>query len=189
MIVTVVALLMILSPLMVLAFVVGRRSIATGANRCFDQLRSDAVSAAGTWQVEFDGDDPTTTQTVLLELQQVGSARPGAGRSMDGTGHSLEGIVHRAAVCAASRWTTTVQGNGRERSQRSWQAGDQPHDGDADPVVPSIAVADDSEGDVHSRRPDRVRSLIPLESDWEERGDLRSGVSARSGDGRETCVE
>jgi hypothetical protein len=102
MIVTAVAVLLMLTPLLMLAFLAGRRSVATGTNRRFDQIRPDVILAAGTWRAEFDGDEPGASQVVLLELQQVGSRIVGVGKSMDGTFHALEGILCQRRLCCIS---------------------------------------------------------------------------------------
>ena len=93
-IVTVIAVVMILSPLLVVVFLAGRRSVVTGAASQFDRIASEFSLVPGTWRVEIDGDDPGTTQIVMLDLQQFRNRVVGMGQSVDGSRYSLEGVIH-----------------------------------------------------------------------------------------------
>lgn len=98
-IVTAVALVMLLTPLFVLSFLAGRRSVSSKTNWQFDQMRPDIVLQPGAWQAEFDADDEQQSQVIQFDLQQVGSRIVGSGRSAGGIVHSLEGILDQRRLC------------------------------------------------------------------------------------------
>jgi hypothetical protein len=102
-VVTTVAVTLILTPLLVLSFLAGRRSTSQGRVQRLDQLQPE-VSLGGTvWRAEVDGDaDPDNVLTYQLELEQVGSRILAHGHSADGTRHSLEGVIHRGHLCGIS---------------------------------------------------------------------------------------
>lgn len=97
--VAMVALVLLLSPLFVMAFLAGRRSSSKGISRQFDRMPAEIVLESGSWQAEFDGDQPNTVDVVMLEIEQVGNRIVGAGHSSDGTRHSLEGLLHQRHLC------------------------------------------------------------------------------------------
>lgn len=109
------AILMMVSPLFVLVFLAGRQSATPFSNPRFDRMRPDFVLAAGSWQIEYDGDDPSTPQSIIVHLQQTGCRVVAGGDSPDGTRHSLEGVLHQRKLCCVSidenregKWLGTV---------------------------------------------------------------------------------
>lgn len=102
-IVSVVAVTLIVTPLIVMAFLAGRRSQVQVRSTRLDNLHPDVSLGGSTWQADFDGDDdPAIRHSVQLELQQVGCRIRGAGRSQDGSRHSLEGVIHHGRICCVS---------------------------------------------------------------------------------------
>lgn len=102
-IVSTVAATMIVTPLLVLSYLAGRRSQSQGRSHRLDQLRSDVALGGSTWRADFDGDaDPDVVQTLLLEWEQVGCRIVASGSSTDGTRHSLEGVIHGGRLCCVS---------------------------------------------------------------------------------------
>ncbi|MBS0202372.1 MAG: hypothetical protein JSS49_05685 [Planctomycetes bacterium] len=100
--VSVVAVTLIVTPLIVMAFLAGRRSHSHGRNAYLDHLRPE-VSLGGTWRADFDADeDPSVSSSLQLELQQIGCRILATGRSRDGTRHSLEGVIHLGRICCVS---------------------------------------------------------------------------------------
>ncbi len=102
-IVSTVAVTLIVTPLLVLSYLAGRRSQAQGRSRRLDQLRPEALLDGSTWLAEFDGElDPNVGQTIQYDLEQFGCRILASGRSADGTRHSLEGVIHQGRLCCVS---------------------------------------------------------------------------------------
>lgn len=102
-VVSTVAATMVAAPLIVIAYLAGRRSLSPEKSRRLDQLLPD-ISLGGTlWQASFDGDaDPEVTQTIQFSFTQVGSRVVADGHSPDGTHHSLEGVIHGGRLCCVT---------------------------------------------------------------------------------------
>lgn len=101
-VVTTVAVALIMTPLVVVSYVAGRRSKTTGKSLHFEQLQCDLVLGGSTWQVDYDGEtEASEGQSITLELNQTGCRIVATGHSSDGT-HSLEGIVHQRRLCCVS---------------------------------------------------------------------------------------
>lgn len=115
-VVSVIAALLIGTPLLVLSYLAGRRSQAQGRSHRFDQLQPDANLSGSTWIARFGGDDdPDATQTIQYQFEQVGCRILAQGRSADGSRHTLEGVLHRGRLCTlaidehrAGAWLGTV---------------------------------------------------------------------------------
>ena len=102
-IVSVVAVTLIVTPLIVMAFLAGRRSQLQVRSTRMDTLQPEVSLGGSTWQADFDGDDdPAIRHSVQLELQQVGCRILATGRSQDGSRHSLEGVIHHGRICCVS---------------------------------------------------------------------------------------
>lgn len=99
-VVSVIAAMLIGTPLMVLCYLAGRRSQSHGRSHRFDQLQPDANLSGSTWIARFGGDaDPDTAQTIQYQFEQMGSRILAHGQSSDGSRHTLEGILHRGRLC------------------------------------------------------------------------------------------
>lgn len=102
-VVSTLAAVMIAAPLVVMAYVAGRRSNSRERSRRLDQLQPDLILGGTTWRATFDGDaDPALRLTVLFAFEQFDSRIVASGRSPDGTEHSLEGVIHRGRLCCVS---------------------------------------------------------------------------------------
>lgn len=99
-VVSVIAAMLIGTPLMVLCYLAGRRSQSQGRSHRFDQLQPDANLSGSTWIARYGGDaDPEATQTVQYQFEQIGCRILAQGRSADGSRHILEGVLHRGRLC------------------------------------------------------------------------------------------
>ena len=102
-IVTCVAVTLIVTPLLVLSYLAGRRSKTNGRSHRLDQLRPEALLGGSTWLAAFDGDlDPAIVQTIRFDLEQVGCRILATAQSADGTRHALEGVIHHGRLCCVS---------------------------------------------------------------------------------------
>lgn len=102
-VVSTVAATMIAAPLIVMAYLAGRRSLTPEKSLRLDRLLPDISLGETIWQATFDGDaDPQLAQTILFEFRQVGSRIVAEGKSPDGTRHSLEGVIHGGKFCCAT---------------------------------------------------------------------------------------
>jgi hypothetical protein len=102
-IVSAIAVTLIATPLIVLAYLAGRRSQSEGRNHRLDQLRPEVHLNGSTWRVDIDGDSDTSpVVSIQLDLVQSGSRIVATGRSPDGTRHCLEGVIHHGRMCCVS---------------------------------------------------------------------------------------
>ena len=102
-VVSTVAATMVAAPLIVIAFLAGRRSLSPEKSRRLDQLMPDIALGGTVWQATFDGDsDPEATQTIQFQFTQVGSRIVAEGYSPDGTRHILEGVIHGGRLCGVT---------------------------------------------------------------------------------------
>lgn len=102
-IVTVIALVLLMSPLMLWAYLAGRRASATGKTHRFDRVTAEIHLNDTWWQAEFDADEETVAAPVMrLHLQQVGSRVFGEATSFLGTRHFFEGMLHGRQLCYIS---------------------------------------------------------------------------------------
>lgn len=98
--VSMIAAMLIGTPLLVLSYLAGRRSQATGRSHRFDQLQPDTNLGGSTWTARFGGDaEPGREQTIQYQFEQLGSRILAHGRSADGSRHTLEGVLHRGRIC------------------------------------------------------------------------------------------
>lgn len=102
-VVSTVAATMVAAPLVVIAYLAGRRSLSPEKSRRLDQLLPDVTLDGTVWQATFDGDaDPEVTQTIQFAFTQVGSRVVADGHSPDGTHHALEGVIHGGRLCCVT---------------------------------------------------------------------------------------
>lgn len=95
-----VAVTLIVTPLLVLSYLAGRRSSDQFKTHRLDRLRSELSLGGTTWHAEFAGDsNPDAVEIVVYEMVQSASRIIGRGRSVDGTEHTLEGVVHLGRLC------------------------------------------------------------------------------------------
>lgn len=90
---------LLMTPLLLLAFVAGRRSHPAKTLRQFDRPASDHLSVTGVWTAEFDGEEPDTLKPVPFHVEQVGCRVVATGHSSDGTSHFLEGVLIERRFC------------------------------------------------------------------------------------------
>jgi hypothetical protein len=101
-IISLVATMAIGTPLLLLAYLAGRRSMSPGRSPRFDDLRPELHLDGTTWSVEYAGDeDPDQPQVIQISLTQTGCRVVGSGRSTEGH-HTLEGIIHLGRLCCVS---------------------------------------------------------------------------------------
>jgi hypothetical protein len=99
-IVSTVATTLVVTPLLVLSYLAGRRSRSQGRSWRLDQLKSEFVLGGSTWRAEFDGDaDPAHVQTVLFAWEQTGCRIMAVGDSNRGVLQTLEGVIHECHIC------------------------------------------------------------------------------------------
>jgi hypothetical protein len=98
-VITTAALVMAMTPLLVVAFVAGRRSARTRTLPQFDRLPLDPVRITGNWRAEFDGLEPGTFKIVEFQFHQSGSRIIATGHESDGTKHFLEGVLFEGRLC------------------------------------------------------------------------------------------
>jgi len=93
--ITVVAIVLLMSPLLLWAFHVGRRSSSTGKTPRFDRVVPDVYLNDTWWRVEFDAEEANAAPLVVtLHLRQVGARVFGEASSENGSRHSFEGLLH-----------------------------------------------------------------------------------------------
>lgn len=99
-VVSVIAAMLIGTPLLVLSYLAGRRSQTQGRSHRLDQLQPDANLSGSTWIAQYGGDDePDASQTIQYQFEQIGCRILAQGRSADGSRHTLEGVLHRGRLC------------------------------------------------------------------------------------------
>lgn len=111
-----VAVTLIVTPLLVLSYLAGRRSSGQLKSDRLDRLRPELHMGSASWRAEFAGDaDPDVVQVVDYQVTQTASRILGQGRSADGTLHSLEGVIHLGRLCCiaidesrAGPWLGTI---------------------------------------------------------------------------------
>lgn len=92
-----------MTPLLVLSFVAGRRSNSQGRSHRLDQLQPEISLGRSSWLAQIADDaEPTALRSMTLEIEQIGSRITASGRSLDGTRHVLEGVVHGKRLCCIS---------------------------------------------------------------------------------------
>lgn len=99
-VITVVAIVAILSPLLLWAYQAGRLTSATGKTPRFDRVVADVHLNDTWWRAEFDAEEADTAPLVsTLHLRQVGGRVFGEAHSVDGSRHSFEGLLHGRQLC------------------------------------------------------------------------------------------
>lgn len=99
-VVSVIAALLIGTPLIVLSYLAGRRSQSHGRSYRFDQLQPEASLGGSTWTARFAGDsNPNAEQTIQYQFEQIGCRILARGHSVDGSRHTLEGVLHGKRLC------------------------------------------------------------------------------------------
>lgn len=109
---TVFAVLLVLTPLLVLAYVSGRGSSTSPLQRRLTEL-DPSPHIGGRWQIVVD--DESGQRPLLLDIVQTGGRFQAEGRGLEGARHAFEGIVHRGRLSAvtiedgpAGLWIGTV---------------------------------------------------------------------------------
>jgi hypothetical protein len=98
--VTVIAAVMIMSPLLLAAYQAGRGTSTTGKSHRFNHVIADVHLNDTWWRAEFGADEETSTPVVLrLHLRQMGARVFGEGVSASGIRHSFEGVMHGRLLC------------------------------------------------------------------------------------------
>lgn len=102
-VITVVAVVVLLSPLLLWAFRAGCRSSSTGKSARFDRVTPDLRLNDTWWRVEFDAEDAAAAPRVgSLHLRQVGARVFGEFQSTDGQLQAFEGLLHGRRLCYVS---------------------------------------------------------------------------------------
>ena len=102
-VVSIIAMILIASPLIVLSYIAGRKSQSQGKSPRLDGLQPDVALSGSHWKVEIDGDqDPSTADSFEIRMDQIGCRIVASGRSINGGRYSLEGIVHRGRLCCVT---------------------------------------------------------------------------------------
>ncbi len=102
-VVTVIALVLLMSPLVLWAYLAGRRASATGKTHRFDRVTAEIHLNDTWWQAEFDADEELIAPLVMrLHLRQVGARVFGEATSFLGARHCFEGMLHGRELCYVS---------------------------------------------------------------------------------------
>ena len=101
--VTVIALVLLMSPLLLWAYQAGRGASATGKSDRFNRVVAEVHLNDSWWQAEFDADAAATSPLVMrLHLRQIGARVFGEAQSLAGIRHSFEGVIHGRQLCYVS---------------------------------------------------------------------------------------
>ena len=101
--VTVIAVVLLMSPLLLWAYQAGRGASSTGKSDRFSRVVAEIHLNDTWWQAEFDVDEGNSAPLVLrLHLRQVGARVFGEAQSMVGVRHSFEGVIHGRQLCYVS---------------------------------------------------------------------------------------
>ena len=101
---TLVALPLVMAPLVLLAFVAGRRSGSKTRIDELERLRPEVMLDGTSWRAGFDGDEASSPrQTFIVQWQQIGSRIIAESTFPDGTRLSLEGVLHHRQLCCVAR--------------------------------------------------------------------------------------
>jgi hypothetical protein len=99
-VITVVALMALMTPLLLWSYQMGRGAGVSGKTPRFDRVVADVRLNDTWWRVEFDADDTDAApQIVTLHLRQVGARVFGEGHSLDNRLHSFEGLLLGRRLC------------------------------------------------------------------------------------------
>lgn len=98
--ITVVAIVLLMSPLLLWAYQSGRRTSATGKTPRFDRVVAEVHLNDTWWRAEFDAEEADAAPLVAtLHLHQVGARVFGEAQSENGARHSFEGLLLGRRLC------------------------------------------------------------------------------------------
>jgi hypothetical protein len=95
------AVLLVLTPLLMLSYLAGRRSRMTGRVDELERLRPDILLNGTIWQATFDADEPSSSPPLSVKVawRQTGSRIVAETQLVNGVHLSLEGVLHHRHVC------------------------------------------------------------------------------------------
>jgi len=101
--ITMLASVLLFSPLLLWTYQLGRRSKSSGKSERFDRVVADLFLNNTQWHAVFDADDVNVLpHQVTLHLRQSGARVFGEAHAVNGAVHSFEGLLHGRQLCYVS---------------------------------------------------------------------------------------